>query len=64
MKTMEELKQRALDDIENEVDTVYDIAAEQNQQVANVKHMTWFINLVMLDIALNDPEFSHLAGSF
>lgn len=62
MKTMSDLKQRALDDIENEVDTVYDIAADQGQQVANIKHMDSFVNTVMLDIALNEEEFAHLAN--
>ena len=60
MKTIEELEFRAKSDIEEDLDSIYDVAANVGQQVANVKHMTSFVKLVMRDIASNEDEFSHL----
>jgi hypothetical protein len=59
-ESMDQLAARAQQAIDNDEDFVYDLAAECSQQVGNVKHMTWFKQAVMRDIAENQPQYEHL----
>lgn len=43
---------------------IYDLAAENGQQVDNVKHMSWFTRIVEDRLIAELDRFSHLAPSY
>ena len=60
MKTIRDLMQRARSAINRDEEIIYDVAAEYDQQVGNVKHMRWFLMAVAEEIIVTNSKYSHL----
>lgn len=61
MLTIEKLYNRAIRAINKDEHFIYDIADNCCQIVDNVKHMQWFVVVVMQWLIDNTSEYSHLS---
>jgi hypothetical protein len=58
--TLSDLRDRAQKAVEQDESFIYDVAVENGQILANVKHTEWFINEVCICLCNDYKKYSHL----